>query len=107
MGQAAGLPQSLLGQSQLDIANVPEAHAEWVRLNSDRNAIPSLVGLLNHEDDWIQQAAIEQLSVLAEKDDLHWDISDPDRLRLGMAASGIFVVRERDFPKIKRSGPSR
>ena len=101
MGQAAGLPQSLLGQSQLDVAEVPEAHAEWVRLNSDRNAIPSLVGLLNHEDDWIQQAAIERLSVLAEKDDLHWDISDPDRLRLGMAC----VFARQDTPEAREHLP--
>mgnify|MGYP005738234657 FL=1 len=39
--------------------------------------------------------------MLAEKDDLHWDISDPDRLRLGMAC----VFARQDTPEAREHLP--
>jgi putative membrane-bound dehydrogenase-like protein len=100
-GQAAELPFSILLQCRVDLESAPEAHAEWVRFNSGREQIPSLVGLLNHEDDWVQQAAIERLSALTEGEDLHWDISDPERLRQGMAC----VFARQDTPSVRQHLP--
>lgn len=100
-GQAAELPFSTLRETRVDLDSAPEAHAEWVRLLSDREQIPSLVGLLNHEDDWVQQAAIEKLAALTEGEDLHWDISDPDRLRQGMAC----VFARQDTSEVRQHLP--
>lgn len=100
-GEAAGLPFSTLRQTRVDLESAPEAHAEWVRFNSDPKQMASLVGLLNHEDDWVQQAAIERLTAMTEGEDLHWDISDPDRLRQGMAC----VFARQDTPAVRQHLP--